>query len=447
MLKRAVAVLLLALLAAYADLFTTLKVLLIPPSLPLHYAALPHSTKPLQSFTLHSSTSSPSRLELCEDATEWGERRVLLSCDPFRKDWNTVMGPLKNATVGRGGLWVIEPSDDAPEPKEVELQGFPESSEFHPLGIEVVASPGEEGDRLFVINHQALASTIEIFLLTPSPPTARYLTTLRHPSFTAPNSLAILSPTSFYLTHDHHYTRRAQSFPGPLLNLIETLGRRALSRVDLVEFALEGEKPSIEVETVASGIAFANGAALSHDKKTLAVASTSARSLLLFSRDPSTNGLTRKEEIPLPFFVDNLSLAPRGFLSPSRDTKADAESKDSDDIFIAAGHPAYLPLLLTSRNVHLSPTSAHPSSWVLAISPRSSSSISPSAENDPAYEHVAPHPRFALTTLFQSSGGSEYDQQAFGMSTTGVVGREEGGRWWIAVVGLYERGVRVLREE
>lgn len=214
---------------------------------------------------------APSPLKFCEDATEWdvegsGRKLVLLSCDPGRKEWNTVMGPLQDAAP-KAQLWVVDPASDSPAGSPVGLKNFPGStSDFHPLGIEVFKTP--KGDILYVVNHQATRSTIELFALTLAKSkqgrvVATYIATLDHPSFTgAPNALAVISPTAFYLSHDHRFTRRSRGILSTLLNRVETLVALPLSRVDLVEISGDPKlKPEVRVFTVATGLAFANGLA------------------------------------------------------------------------------------------------------------------------------------------------------------------------------------------
>lgn len=62
--------------------------------------------------------------------------------------------------------------------REIELIGFPEQSDFHPLGINIFRDPGRLGSKdttLFVVNHQRNGSTIEIFTLSPTSASAQFL--------------------------------------------------------------------------------------------------------------------------------------------------------------------------------------------------------------------------------------------------------------------------------
>lgn len=343
------------------------------------------------------------------------------------------------------------------------------TGEFHPLGIEVERT--EEGeDRLFVVNHRANRSTIEIFTLSRSPAnsdplafTATHLTTLSHPSFTgAPNSLAAYSANSFFLSHDHRFNRRSSSVFARLANAVETIFALPLSGVDFVRFDLprDGRREAkVEVERVISGVAFANGLALSPTKDTLVVASTTRRHLLFYRIDPATPSAAPKLElfrtVSLPFLVDNLSV-----LSFSSQTSGTASPEDETFVVLAAGHPSYLALLSTAHRLSLDIRLPSPlaslaaavglerlaewrvrydwreqdgGSWVVAV-PHPPRSSSPKQKGE----------REEWATVFQSHGRPK--EGGFGGSTTAVIGGEEGRGRWMVVTGLYAEGVRVVRE-
>ncbi|KAI5477787.1 calcium-dependent phosphotriesterase [Pseudohyphozyma bogoriensis] len=449
---------------------------LVPPPLPLFYYSLSLSTRHLpipsvNTVLVTGASGSSSPLKYCEDATEWETSKgtlLILSCDPGRKSWNTVMGPLRDPAP-RGVFWVVDPAEEVPRGRELALAGFPDGSDFHPLGIKVWHggngghSTSPDTDTLFVINHQRHASTIEVFSLASSLPsssdtsshlTTTYIATLSHPSFIAPNALALTSSTSFYLTQDHRFTRRDPSILGTILNLVETVAALPLGRVDHVTFgppaagaeagtddlaSKPAPQPRVESFVAASGIPFANGVVLSSDGGVVAVASSTKRHVRIYDRDVLSNELTLDTTIAVPFHVDNLSLAPRSYLDSSINGSA------KGDVFIAAGHPHYFSLLATARNKTMA---TRPLSWVAAISPRyGSASSTPSADDDelapyPATKRASSHPAWEVKTLFQSHGRGE---GGFGMSTTGVVGTSAGKRW-LAVCGLYEDGLLLARE-
>lgn len=110
------------------------------------------------------------QFRFCEDIESIpGTSTVLISCDANRAGWNTVMGPLADATP-RGGLFTYDyPASSAAErgeAKEVKLVNFPENGTFHPLGVSILPQVGGEGAVLFVVNHRRERSTVEVLKLS-----------------------------------------------------------------------------------------------------------------------------------------------------------------------------------------------------------------------------------------------------------------------------------------
>ncbi|GAA6052869.1 hypothetical protein NBRC10513_006893 [Rhodotorula toruloides] len=444
---------------------------LSPPSLPAQYARFPSSSAALQYTTLRSSPSHSAltRLAFCEDALLFRPSShppsppalALISCDPSRREWNTVMGPLSNPYAGEGGLWVLEPGRGEVRRVEVQWEELQEGRvEFHPLGIEVERT--EEGeDKLFVVNHRANQSTIEIFTLSRSSAesnplafTATHLTTLSHASFTgAPNSLAAYSDNSFFLSHDHRFNRRFSSLVARLANAVETIFALPLSGVDFVRLDVprDGGEAKVEVERVLSGIAFANGLALSPTKDTLVVASTTRRQLLFYRIHSSPPSATPKLDlirtVSLPFLVDNLSLLP---------SSSSSLAKEGFTI-LAAGHPSYLALLSAAHRLSFNlrlPSSLASLLDLLGLVKWAEWKVGWDwREQDGGSWGVAvPHPapsspqkreREEWETVFKSHGRPK--EGGFGGSTTAVIGGGGGGGRWMVVTGLYAEGVRVVR--
>ncbi|GAA5912938.1 hypothetical protein JCM8208_002408 [Rhodotorula glutinis] len=426
---------------------------LFPPDLPAQFAHLPHAASsgaPLEAFTARSdpSLAPAGRLAYCEDA---------------------------------GALWVVDAlGNEGDNTHKVELEWAALERgevEFHPLGLALV--PPVDGDddsgvRLFVVNHGAAQSTVEVFSLsstTSSPPhrlahRATHLLTVSHPSLSlAPNSIAPLSRTSFFVSHDHRHTSRSRSLVGRLANWLETVCALPYGRVDDVWFGeLDGAgagRAGAEVctTTVVEGVSFANGLALSPEQDTLVVASTTRREVLFYNVRPSSSSsssshadasptLTLRRTVSLPMLVDNLSLLPS---SPNSTSLT----------LLAAGHPSYPALLSAAHGLNLRLRLPGPlrewastlgaqdwvewdvrlradeqrgMSWVVAVQ-------DPPVVDGGAKEHE-------WETVYQSSG--RIDEGGFGGSTTAVAGGGScaGGqeRAWMAVVGLYEEGVRIVRQ-
>ncbi|GAA5960070.1 hypothetical protein JCM3765_006154 [Sporobolomyces pararoseus] len=164
---------------------------------------------------------------------------------------------------------------------------------------------------------------------------------------------------------DAFLTRRKK-----LLNPFETRLALPLSYVDVVRFTFGSvffiSTIDVAVSRAISGIAFANGIVLSPPGKTLAIASTTTRSVFLYSRDLIKNTLSVKPYriIKLPSLLDNLSVSPftlsnnqNGSSSsvtknPKRSSdKVQVSEQEAEDQFelIATGHPSFLHLLATAH--------------------------------------------------------------------------------------------------
>ncbi|KAK5113987.1 hypothetical protein LTR62_003110 [Meristemomyces frigidus] len=245
---------------------------------------------------------------------------ALLSCDPARASWNTVMGTFKNPSSHPDtGLYIYNYQDqDAAIPHKLTLTNF-NSSTFHPLGIEYVP----QSRTLYVVNHAEAGSRIESFRIKVDNQQAHHLATIEHPDLQTPNSIAALSASSLLVTEDHYFEARYH----PWLAKLETylgLSLGSIVRLDL-DITRAAGPPKL---TYLAGQAFANGIVLL-DAKTMAVASTVGAAVNIYT-SPSgftqdREDVTLKQTINLSFLPDNLSV-------------------DSNGALLIAGHP-YAPSL------------------------------------------------------------------------------------------------------
>lgn len=359
-------------------------------------------------------------MKYCEDATFWDrygstgtleDRSIILSCDPGRKSWNTVMGPLLNPDP-HGALWLYLPGKGS-NPQRMVFRHFPDGHDFHPLGLEIWPSIDGESSNLFVVNHARERTVIEQFTLSPANPTeAVWIRTLSSKYFVSPNGLAMTSPTSFYVTNDHLMTRRLSN----LLAQVETLLSLPLgwvAHVTVTDANNAQEDPIATHSVVSFGVSFANGVALSPDHKQLAVASSVMSEVHFYARDTGTNSLAYSHTVPVPFACDNIMYDDRGDL-------------------LVAGHPHFASLAAVAKNK----TDVAPS-WVVSISPRKENVTFDSVAFDTRApvsastraNAVASH---EVETLFQSNG------QFWSSSTTGLRDSRTGNLY---VAGLYEEGL------
>ncbi|RXW24265.1 hypothetical protein EST38_g1571 [Candolleomyces aberdarensis] len=377
-----------------------------------------------------------SALTYCEDTAFWelydkvgdakaSSRLLLAACDANRKSWNTVMGPLRDPDP-RGTLWVYNPSStsEGSQPKRVTLKDYPEGHDFHPLGFELWPSYGGNSSNLYVVNHARKRTVIEQFVINPSNPTvAKHVRTISSSYFVSPNSVALTSPDSFYVTNDHLITRRWPII-GPIVPLLESvfgLPLAFISHVTLKSPSAEASTSEIESHTFAANfIPFPNGISLSSNGRQVAVASSSLGRVFFYSRDPATNVLTPQNDktVTLPFCPDNV-----------RFTEGEFEEEE----LLVAGHPHFPSLIILAKNV----TGATSGSWIVSIIP-STNKDQRSFDTQAAVsasQFVSAGPGYTLKTLFQSNG----EKGGFVSSSTGIRDPDTGALY---VSGLYdEKGV------
>jgi hypothetical protein len=367
-------------------------------------------------------------MKFCEDETFWEykdnqgsvvERRVIISCDPGRQSWNTVMGPLRDPEP-HGSLWIYNPQGSHSPPRRIELEGYPAKHDFHPLGLEIYPSFSGNSSNLFVVNHARTRTVIEQFVLSPSQPQqAQWVRTISSPYFISPNALALTSPSSFYVTNDHLLTRRLSGILGQVLPISETLLGLPLSWVGHV--TLDEKTGDIEHTFAKYGIPFANGISISPDGQTVAVAATSMNQIQFYTRSSNLKSLKHAYSVPTPFSPDNIAFTENGEL-------------------IVGGHPHFPTLTQVAKNlVEKAP------SWVVSISPRPidveaapfnikddlNAPISTSSK-------VSSIPSHQVQTLFQSNG------TGFSSSSAGLVDSSSGK---LFVTGLYETGLLVCNPQ
>ncbi|KAF8841816.1 hypothetical protein BDN67DRAFT_490293 [Paxillus ammoniavirescens] len=365
-------------------------------------------------------------INFCEDITFWdhrdaegrlSNRYVLLGCDPNRKAWNTVMGPLRDPEP-RGYLWLYSTTDGSSHP--VTLHNYPNGHDFHPLGMDIYPSENGTPSNLFIVNHARERTTIEQFTIDPArPEQATYIRTLSSPYFVAPNAIALTSATSFYVSNDHLMTRRLPHPFGRVLPVFETTAALPLGWLAHVSIEDDG---TLHHTFAALGVPFANGVSLSPDGSQVALASTTRAEVYFYARNTTTNVLRFADRVPVPFFVDNIMY-------------------DDSASLIVTGHPHFLSLVAVAANE----TAATAPSWAISISPISKTTQFASANDAKGRtydsraplsvsEFLPPTLNYEVETVFQSNGS------VFSSSSTTLRDSESG---TLYVAGLYEEGMMV----
>ncbi|KAI6003381.1 hypothetical protein EDC04DRAFT_3146955 [Pisolithus marmoratus] len=362
-----------------------------------------------------------NRLTHCEHFIFWDHldeednvtnRLILLSCDPGRRAWNTIMGPMDDPDPS-GDLWIYSTETGSLSP--ITLANYPEGHDFHPTGMDAYPSKAGAPSNLFVVNHARQNSTIEQLVLDPAQPTvATYVRTLTSPYFVAPNAIALTSPTSFYLTTEHLMTRRLPGLFGSILPTIETIGGLPLTWVAHITVLPDG---AIQHKFAALGIVFANGVALSHDGLHLAVASSSLAKVHFYRRDPSTNELTHDRDVIVPFGSDNVIWSP----SPPIFTDV-VENKPG------AKAPGWAVSIrpIGARGSEDQKDSHSKTTGYDFRAPLSASAIAPASSTD------------EVETIFQSDGS------VYGTSSTGLIDTRTGTFY---LTSLFEDGLLVCYPE
>ncbi|KAF9565215.1 arylesterase [Agrocybe pediades] len=387
-------------------------------------------------------------LSSCEDETFWElhddqgkivERAVILSCDPGRRAWNTVMGPLRNPDP-LGGLWLYVPEAKTKptildtrlathKAHRIALKDYPSNHDFHPLGIEIWPSHAGNASNLYVVNHARAGTVIEHFVLSPSSPTeARHIRTLHSGHFHSANGLALTSPDAFYVSNDHLITRRMPII-GHFLPLIESVLGLPLGFVSHVtlnkHMSTDSTSPIAKATFAKLFIPFPNGVSVSSSGTEVAIASTSISKVLIYERDPSTNALKyEKDAVTVPFAPDNLHFSP-------------SSNPSSGEEIIVAGHPNFPDITKVAGNV----TGATSASWVVAIVPKEGQDRKRSRKFDmdaPVSTNskiIMDGDNWTLHTLFQSNG--KESEGGFPGSTTALRDPETRALY---VAGLYANG-------
>ncbi|KAK1989985.1 putative paraoxonase [Colletotrichum falcatum] len=354
----------------------------------------------LREFKAFSTYELKFRRELrnCEDALVVEEDGVaILSCDPGRDLWNTVMGTFTEpvSAIPPGALYMYRYGDAISHRPDalsrVELLGFPEASKFHPLGIEYHRASGH----LFVSNHHFDGPRVEVFALETAsrPPAARHVKTIIDPLIRSPNSIVALNGAEVFITNDHLFRIKDHR----MFNILETYGGFPLGGV--VHMRLHSDL-SVTLRSVAR-LPYANGAALLNASM-LAVASTSSCQVRLYHIRPD-RALELASKVDVPFMPDNLATDQRGVL-------------------IIAGHP-------------------HPPSLETMVKARQVCLKDPSMV-DECHVGTAPSwvsewtPEGGLKTLYTTAG-------EFGSSSAAA---RDAGQGLGIITGLYEKGIMVWRE-
>ncbi|KAL4759121.1 serum paraoxonase/arylesterase family protein [Aspergillus foveolatus] len=285
----------------------------------------PENLEEINKFSSSALRFANTGVRNCEDGIIVEEDAfAILSCDPGRDLWNTVMGTFypHRERIPNGKLWLYryemdlnlqshqdEKKGEAKVLQPIVFTDTPDDFSFHPLGVEY----HRDTATLFVCNHHIDGSRVDVFVLDAEGkvPVARHVRSVIHPLLPGPNSIIALNGHELYVTNDHYMLRKEH----PFLSLFETYAGIPGGTVAYVKLGDDNEP--VEVRTVARG-PFVNGVTLLNET-TLAVAISAAAEVRLYRRLPD-NGLEFLQAIKMPLLPDNLST-------------------DKDGALLIAGHP------------------------------------------------------------------------------------------------------------
>lgn len=263
----------------------------------------------------------------CEDAIiDEDSGTLILSCDPGRDTWNTVMGNFVSPDAAMGALWYYKYSkygfDKEGEAHPLTIEGMDGSQwiDMHPLGLGYHAP----SRRLIMVNHHASGPSLEIFKLSKDATSLKYEQTIRDSELLkTPNSIVALDQDEWYISNDHGWEIRSAKFMAQL----ETYSAYPGGSVVYINLST-GERKKV------ANIAFANGVAVLKNGTELAVASTTTPFIRVYEIDDETRHLTQKRQFTTWFLPDNLKV-------------------DSNGRLLVAGHPHPDPVGEQAARNHL----------------------------------------------------------------------------------------------
>ncbi|KAI2604165.1 uncharacterized protein GGS25DRAFT_507243 [Hypoxylon fragiforme] len=202
---------------------------------------------------------------------------AILSCDPGREMYNTVIGIFRPGDVPGAELYAYDYTrPDAPESetlRRIEILNYDGGADFHTLGVVF----DEATNTLFAANHRKSGTTIEMFSLDLEEAKATHFRTIRHPLLHGPNSVTLINSNELLVTNDHHFPIAYSR----VLATAETYLSLPIGTVVHVDVSELVKDPTAAVEaSVVARVPFANGIEFLNST-TLAVASTSKTSVYL----------------------------------------------------------------------------------------------------------------------------------------------------------------------
>ncbi len=194
-------------------------------------------------------------------------------------------------------------------------------------GIDVYSPPDDPNAVfIFVVNHlpnplhyqtdsagsallDKAQSVVEIFRHTLGSDSAEHVWSVDHPSIRTPNDIYATSPTSFYITNDHHYREGRMREIEDLLNH-QTAAWSDIVHVEISEKRAQDGSTIIEATTALTGLHNPNGLGHGAHPDDVLVVDASGGVLIFAQRKPddhASRNLTILDHIQLDSTLDNPS--------------------------------------------------------------------------------------------------------------------------------------------
>jgi arylesterase/paraoxonase len=243
-----------------------------------------------------------------------------------------------------GAIW----SYDLTAPAAAPVNLTPDAGvAFQPHGISLWVEP-DGSETLFIINHPVPgrgwpAHVVEIADLRSGH--LQHRATLSDARLVTPNDLVAVGIDRFYLTNTHAHP------PGFRQNLETYLQLRG---ANVLFYGPSGFRVAV------ADLVFPNGINVSPDGHTVYVATVTKRSVLVYDRDPRSDALTLRGEIPTGSGNDNIEVDAEGTLwigshpklfavpkhmadpsvpAPAQVLRIAAGTTKVDEIYLSDGHP------------------------------------------------------------------------------------------------------------
>lgn len=273
-------------------------------------------------------------LPFCEDVLVFpGANVAIFSSDPDRDVYNPFAneGDPTKAQNGRLMAYPLSCSRGKEGAYEIQVKNWPTDRALHPLGIGLSRDP--DHPILAVANVTASFSAVEVLRLTVDDGVvgAEFCHSLAHPQLHTPNAVVALNADCVLVTNSFAYSAQTNK----TLNALETF--LAIPGGNIL-ILIKSDSEDADCRVVGSGIALANGLALSDDGSVLAAVGCVTANIHVYDLSPPLQAApsdfaialatcTYRETIPAGFMVDNLR-----FVSTSKD----------EHLFLACGHPSGL---------------------------------------------------------------------------------------------------------